>query len=338
MRLLVGDKANGSATPSEQRTAVPVGLNLEPALCPICTVDDVTPVAVGEDFEYRTSNDTFMMVNCRRCGLLYLSMRPTAGELNRIYPDHYHAFRFEEADFGLAYKVRRWLETKRLKRWTRGLKPNARILDVGCGDGFHLRLLRDLGNAGWSLEGIDADPRAVEAASKHQLTVHQGTIEEVKLTGGYDLIITIMTIEHVPNPVAFLARLKELLAPGGRLVIVTDNAGSPDAWWFQGRHWGGYHFPRHFHLFSRKTLAKAGDAAGLKAERITTSVSPVNWVYSFRNWFDDWGMPRWLVNRFSLSSVVSMGTFTITDLVLSYIRLGGNLQATFRKPTTEGGK
>jgi len=312
--------------------AEPAGLRLVPALCPICEVEDVDPTGVGEDFEYGTSPDTFLAVTCRRCSLLYLAMRPAESEGGRIYPDNYHAFHFNPAEFGLAYKVRRWLEAKRLRRWTRGLPADARILDVGCGDGFHLRLLRENGNPGWTLEGVDADPRAVAAAKGHGLTVHAGNVEDLGLSPGYHLAVMVMIIEHVPDPAALLKTVRGLLAPGGRLVVVTDNAGSPDAKIFGGRHWGGYHFPRHFHLFTRKTLAAAAIKAGLEPERVVTSVSPVNWVYSFRNWFQDWGAPRWVVNRFSLSSAPAMGVFTLADIALAYLGRGGNLQAVLRNP------
>ena len=240
----------------------PAGLRLVPALCPICEVEDVDPTGVGEDFEYRTSPDTFLAVTCRRCSLLYLAMRPAESEGSRIYPDTYHAFHFDPAEFGLAYKVRRWLEAKRLRRWTRGLPADARILDVGCGDGFHLRLLRETGHPGWALEGVDADPRAVAAAKGHGLTVHAGDVQTLGLTPGYHLALMVMTIEHVADPVAMLTCVRRLLAPGGKLVIVTDNAGSPDAKLFRGRHWGGYHFPRHFHLFTKRTLAAVAVKAG----------------------------------------------------------------------------
>lgn len=35
--------------------------------------------------------------------------------------------------------------------------------------------------------------------------------------------------------------------------------------------------------------------------RVETIVSPVNWVYSIRNWLGDEGASRWLVNQFSLN-------------------------------------
>src|SRR5262245_47039476 len=124
-------------------------LRLVPAHCALCGVEDADPIGVGEDFEYRTSPDTFLAVRCRRCGLIYLAPRPADDEAERIYPDHYHAFEFNPDAYGFVHSVRRRLEARRVLRWCRGLPGDARILDVGCGDGFHLRLLKDFGRCGW---------------------------------------------------------------------------------------------------------------------------------------------------------------------------------------------
>lgn len=264
-------------------------LRLEPARCCLCDGDDSEPVAVGEDFEYRTSAVEFLLVKCRQCGLVYLNPRPTSDEAARIYPDSYHAFHFEARDYGMIYRVRRWLEARRLMRWCRGLSDDAKVLDVGCGDGFHLELLRDFGNRNWRLSGLDVDPRAVAAAQKRGLHVREGDLQSVDLQPNeYDLILLIMTVEHVADPLATMRRIAELLKPGGRVVVVTDNVGSPDFAIFGGRHWGGYHFPRHTYLFNRATMKRLATLSGLDVERLTTGASPVNWVYSLRNWIDDW--------------------------------------------------
>ena len=61
-------------------------------------------------------------------------------------------------------------------------------------------------------------------------------------------------------------------------------------------------------------------------------MSPVNWVYSVRNWLDDWGGPRWLVNRFGLKSVPALAAFTLLDTALTLVNCGAILHGTFEKP------
>jgi hypothetical protein len=44
------------------------------------------PLGTGENFEYHTTPDWFLAVQCSDCGRVYLSERPHASELDRIYP------------------------------------------------------------------------------------------------------------------------------------------------------------------------------------------------------------------------------------------------------------
>ena len=321
------------STPVPHASEDAASLDLVPALCAICGLEDAEPVAVGTDFEYRKSIDEFLAVRCRRCSLVYLNPRPAEHELSRIYPDDYHAFEFKPRSYGLIYRVRGWLEARRLLRWCRDLPEDARILDVGCGDGFHLALLRKYGAKSWTLEGLDSDARAVNAAKNNGFQIHHGQVDDDELpAGAYHLVLLIMTIEHLPDPLGTLQSAARLVAPGGKVVIVTDNAVSPDFAIFGGRHWGGYHFPRHFYLFSKKTLSLLASRAGLQVQSVKTAMSPVNWVYSMRNWLDDWGAPRWIVGCFSLKSAPALALFTLIDMPLSWIGRGAILHGILRKP------
>ena len=308
-------------------------LRLVPTRCCVCDDDDDEPIAVGEDFEYRTSQVCFLAMRCRGCGLVYLNPRPDISELSRIYPPTYHAFDFSPERFGLIYKIRRRLEARRMLSWCRGLPEDARILDVGCGDGFHLKLLRDFGKPTWRLEGVDLSPAAVACARKAGLKVHEGSAESLSSAqDGYDLVVLIQTIEHIENPPETLAAVRSLLRPGGRVVIVTDNTRSLDCKIFRGRHWGGFHFPRHWNLFNRDAMCSLAKKVDLEVVHIGTQVSPVNWVYSLRNLLVDWGAPRWLYNRFSLQSPVALGVFTLVDNGLRLFGRGALLRAILRRP------
>ncbi len=314
-------------------------LKLIPAVCCVCGTDNADQIAVGQDYEYRTTDDSFAAYQCRDCQLVYLNPRPQMSDMETIYPPEYHAFDFSEKDFGFVHKVRSKLEAKRLLAACGPLPDDARILDVGCGDGFHLRLLREYGNRSWKLEGVDLDRRAVEAAKRSGLTVHDGSVDTLDLPEGqYDLAFMIQTIEHVERPDVVLQAVYRLLKPGGRLVVVTDNTGSIDFGLFRSRYWGGYHFPRHLNLFNRYSLTRLSEKVGFSMLKMTTIVSPVNWVYSFHNAFADKRAPRFLINRFTLKSVASLSAFTLLDIALQKVNRGALLQATLLKPQAAAGQ
>jgi SAM-dependent methyltransferase len=109
----------------------------------------------------------------------------------------------------------------------------------------------------------------VEAA-RNQILVHHGPLD--------DVVFLIATIEHVDDPLGQLERKLRLLKPGGRVVIVPDNMSSLDFRLFQGRHWGGYHFPRHWDLFNPSNLRLPAERSEFEVRSLDTLVSPVNWV------------------------------------------------------------
>lgn len=300
--------------------------------CCVCGRDAAKPIGVGEDYEYRTSADVFVAMQCETCGLVYLNPRPDVSEFETIYPENYHAFDFSEEDFGIVYKIRSRLEANRVLSWCKDLPDNAKILDVGCGDGFHLNLLRKYGSKTWDLEGIDVDERAIEMAEKTGLKVHRGTVESLNLPkNSYDFAFMIQTIEHVAHPEKVLAAVFEILKPNAKLVIVTDNTDSIDFRLFKNAYWGGYHFPRHWNLFNRKSLTKLAENCGFEMANLTTQVSPVNWVYSIHNALVDKDAPRFLINQFTLKSTVSLSAFTSLDILLQKFGKGALLLATLQK-------
>ncbi|MEZ5306318.1 MAG: class I SAM-dependent methyltransferase [Pyrinomonadaceae bacterium] len=301
--------------------------------CCVCSGSRSERIGSGLDFEYSTAAGEFHADRCVDCGLVFLNPRPDVSEFERIYPDNYHAFEFSEDQFGFVYKVRRRLEANRLLSWCEGIPADARILDIGCGDGFHLEILRDFGLRTWQLEGVDLDERAVTIARAKGIKVINGDVSDERLRpSSYDLIILIQTIEHVADPFLLLSRAFGLLRPGGRLVVVTDNTDSPDFAAFQRRYWGGYHFPRHWNLFNRSNIKKIALKAGFDVEMVRTQISPVNWTYSIRNLLCDRRAPRWLVELFSLKSTLSLSFFTMFDMLFQLVGNGALLNAYFRRP------
>ncbi|MCO6501829.1 MAG: class I SAM-dependent methyltransferase [Acidimicrobiales bacterium] len=290
-------------------------------------------VARGEDFEYRTSPDTFQMYLCERCDAYFLHPRPERSELGRIYPPNYHAYEFSEDEYGIAYEFRRRLEKRRLLDWCHDVPSGGSIVDIGAGDGFHLRILRDFGDPTWRLEAVEPDERAAEAISDPRIQVHRGFLDEVGLPpDSYDFAMMIMVIEHVDDPAGILRSVHRILRPGGRVGIVTDNIRSVDARLGRRRHWGGYHFPRHFNLFSPRSLRSLAAEAGLEVVELKSMMSPVNWTYTVHNYLADRSAPEWLVRSFTLKSALALGGFTLVDALCTFAGRGALMRAVLRKP------
>lgn len=309
-------------------------LVLVESACSICgTRDQARLLATGVDFEYATSTDVFSMYHCLRCDCLFLDPRPARSELGRIYPDEYHAYEFTPDGFGFAFRARRWIEKGRLLDWCESVPSGGSIVDIGSGDGFHLDILREYGDPTWSLEAVEPDPKALEALDLRGFTVHRGFLEDLDLAPDmFDFALMIMVVEHVDDPQAILTEVHRVLKPGGAVGIVTDNIRSLDARLGKRRHWGGYHFPRHFNLFSQRSLGELAQRSGFTVERMETMVSPVNWTYTIHNYLTDHRAPQILTDRFTLRSPLALGVFTVVDQLARLTGRGALLRALIRKP------
>lgn len=147
---------------------------------------------------------------------------------------------------------------------------NGALLEVGCGAGMYLDLMRALG---WkTVVGVDFSAKATgQARDVLGLEVHCGDLAEVGLEAErFDAVSLSHTLEHVPDPVAFLAEIRRVMKPGGRLAIVVPNMGSLCARVF-GRFWLGLEPPRHVVDFTRDSLRLALERAGLVVETLATN-------------------------------------------------------------------
>ncbi|WP_432544472.1 class I SAM-dependent methyltransferase [Kineococcus sp. SYSU DK002] len=94
-------------------------------------------------------------------------------------------------------------------------------LDVGCGTGD---LVRRLSRRAGHVTGLDVDPAVVATARDLSrgwdgVAFRCGDLLTADLPGGYDVVTAVAVLHHVPLEPA-LVRLRELLAPGGTLLVV----------------------------------------------------------------------------------------------------------------------
>ena len=220
----------------------------------------------------RFSDGPHRVLDCQGCGLTYLSPRLSEESLLAdVYDESYWRspapkdrgygdYRGEAALYRRSF-ARRWEElSPRFPARPEG--PPYRLLDVGCAAGYFLDVVAA---EGWEVRGVEPSrPIADEARRRHgAAAVHVGTLEQLPAWGGFDLITLWDVLEHVPDPVATLKRARQLLAPGGTLVVETQNIDSALAR-LLGRRW--HHFKHREHLvhFNPRTLRQAFEAAGLE--------------------------------------------------------------------------
>jgi 2-polyprenyl-3-methyl-5-hydroxy-6-metoxy-1,4-benzoquinol methylase len=126
------------------------------------------------------------------------------------------------------------------------------VLDVGCGVGL---LLDEARRHGWRTQGVELSDWGVRRARHLGLDVFQGTLEEAGFApSSYDAVFMIDVLEHLADPVRTLAKVSQVLRPGGVLCLVTPDAASSAAR-LLGRRWWGM-LPGHVVLFPHRRLCE----------------------------------------------------------------------------------
>ncbi len=298
---------------------------------PCCGSRESSICARGYDYEYETSPDQFTLVRCKGCSVLFLNPRPALSELDRIYPQKYEPYHFNEG--GMTFAVRNWLEMRKARSLTRHLTKGARILDGGCGGATFLNCLNRVGAGKWELWGNDIGDDACQRLATAGYSVAIGRFEELPLPDSFfDMITLKQVIEHLDNPRAVFGKAFTLLKRGGELVVETPNSNSWDAHLFKNGTWGGFHFPRHWTIFDGKTLSELGKEAGFAIKSIEFLLSPAFWVQSIHHLLCASGK-EWWSGFFSVRNPIPVSLACACDLLQKSIRgTTSNMRIIFSVP------
>jgi asparagine N-glycosylation enzyme membrane subunit Stt3/SAM-dependent methyltransferase len=142
-----------------------------------------------------------------------------------------------------------------------------RLLDVACGVGYGTRLLADRTTAVESAIGVDASAAAVAYATRRyandRVRFEVGDAMQIEDDQGFDTIVSLETVEHLPEPGRFLSRLAGLLKPGGVLVASVPTTPSVDL------------NPHHLHDFTESSFRRLLEPTGLSEIDCCTQVQRV---------------------------------------------------------------
>ncbi len=262
---------------------------MESVPCNLCGADDAEKLFSGASWE-QIAPEGSAMLRCRRCGLVYLSPRPSAGEIEAYYPPEYAPYRpaIEDERSPLMRHIRRGKMVKRrqlIETYSR--RKTGRILDVGCSTGV---FLHEMALAGWETQGVELNPKVAEyARTRFGLEVVTGMLADAPFAPqSFDVISFWDVLEHTFSPADDLARAAQLIKPGGLLAVNIPNYHSPDRTLF-GPHWIGYDPPRHLYVFPRPALTQLLQKAGFE---------PVKWVCFMSSYYAFIiSLENWLTNR-----------------------------------------
>ena len=222
--------------------------------------------------------EQFAYFECADCGCLRLMTLPA--DLAKYYGPGYYSFTPTVLSRSVyRASIRKLLTAGELfhiagLRWLRrqrnGRSPyleslahlqlhrGMRLLDVGCGRGEALYLLREVG---FRAEGID--PYLPEEVTD-EYGVRVRRVDLSKIRGEWDVIMFHHSLEHMPDHRRTLTLVQEHLAPAGRCLIRMPIASI--AWHTYGVNWVQLDPPRHLILHTLESFRHLAENCGFKVE------------------------------------------------------------------------
>jgi SAM-dependent methyltransferase len=215
----------------------------------------------------------FYIVECKACRLIRLDPRPSPEEMRNYYPemywyapDHTFASRMEQI-------YRRFVVRDHVNFVAHAIRESGEsglVLDVGCGTGLFLSLLRENLQSvqGWPTVGLDTSRQAAALAwQSNKVPVILGDLAKSPILNDSCAAVTMFhVVEHLYDPVAYLQSARALLRRNGRLIVQVPNASS---WQFMlfGEYWNGVDIPRHLINYRQTDIESLLDYTGFEVLR-----------------------------------------------------------------------
>jgi SAM-dependent methyltransferase len=153
--------------------------------------------------------DDFTLCRCSNCDHCFTDLN-SIGEIEKYEPEYFekeHRNWFLHPNLALYAK---------LSRVIFGLRPDASVLDVGCGNGNFLRYLAAQSKR-FSLTGIDMAPNAPDDG----IIYLQGDFLSLEFERKFDVLVNLAVIEHIPDVTTFAKRMSAICKPGGLVITMT---------------------------------------------------------------------------------------------------------------------
>jgi len=227
---------------------------MENVNCIICGLDNTQKLLI---------KNSYNIVKCKNCGLVYVNPRPTKEELVRLY----------SSDNNKLWDLDGYMHNSKIEKFKNGLEiihkftqSRGKILDIGCSTGLFLNMAK---KSGWETYGIDINEKAIEyAKTKYNLNVKAQDLETSNFPSNYFDVVTLFdSIEHMPNPLFALREAYRILKPNGLLLITTPNIDGlfpKITYYLFAKTIGAWEHPTppgHLYQFSQKTISKLLDRA-----------------------------------------------------------------------------
>jgi SAM-dependent methyltransferase len=228
----------------------------------------------------KTSYDLY---ECSKCKISMLHPFPSEEELTNLYSCGNYRTNSGKR-FGLTIEFLIYLGRLRKRGRISKYVKTGTILDIGCGRGLFLDVMR---RGGWHTIGTEFDENTAAYAIKtYGLKVLSGDIIQHKLLPeSLDAININQVLEHLKNPDKVIAESFRLLRKGGVLIISVPDLRSPQ-FSFGKENWFLLDLPFHLFHFTEEGLSELLRKNKFKVKyikRFSLEISPFGWLQTLLN-------------------------------------------------------
>lgn len=252
--------------------------------CPLCSSSSHLPLYHDLSDVEDCIPGKYTISRCRSCGLVYLSTRPTENTLPNCYPKDYHV-RVESQKSEFTQFLYSFKYTSAVSQLEQIIgKIPVSLIDIGCGSGRLLLALRNKWGSQCRLAGIDLAHPATNELEESGIKLYIGSVEKLRPSRQFQVVIMYEILEHVYNPVIALRSAGRWLKKDGILIGEVPHFHSPWRKIFP-RHWQGFQIPRHMTFFDEASIEKVLDKAGYTLIKTENHYIPGDFGVSLCNVF-----------------------------------------------------
>lgn len=227
--------------------------------CPICASDLFRPLHRCTDTT--VSHETFSIKVCQKCALGITSPRPEDDQLYKYYQSEKYISHSGQSKnvLGKIYLLARKFTLSWKKNIVSQYLAKGRILDVGCGTGEFLSVMKQ---SGWNICGIEpSEIGRKKAEALTRISIYESL--DYLNQSQFEAISLWHVLEHIPDIQHTIKCLRQQLTPSGKLFIAVPNYLSFDANYYK-QYWAGYDVPRHLWHFSKQSMITLLKESGFK--------------------------------------------------------------------------
>lgn len=257
-------------------------------ICPICKQNITEPFLIGAfDRQWKKKSiKTFDYNRCKNCDFIFISPSPLFYDTQQFYPSKNEYYAYNQQNIPHLFKVlKKYYGNKNIlsKVIKYSFYPHlqkisiGRVLDVGCGVGHFLNVMKLFG---WDTWGMEQDIESKQVVNKYHNVIDENMLRNNDdLRDSFDLITMTQVIEHVPDPKKLLSFINKIMKNTGTLYITTPNVSSNISLKF-GIDWRGLECPRHICLYNPNSLKQLLLETGYEIEMCRTRFAPSDWIES----------------------------------------------------------